>query len=310
MSESRPETSVDEPATEPSADGSEPVAEEPTADGSEAREEPKKKGSFFRELPFLILIALVLALLIKAFLVQAFYIPSGSMENTLAIKDRVLVNKLVYDFRDPHRGEVVVFNGKDTGFCPSGSCQENQGLIAQPRGFFGRLRNGIQRVLGFGAPSEKDFIKRVIGLPGDVVACCDANGRVTVNGVGLDEPYIFNTSTSGPRTSTFTDCQGTAKAGACVVPKGQLFVMGDHRDSSSDSRINGTIPAKKVIGRAFVVIWPPSHAKGLRVPRSIERSNAMNVVAMSPPVLGLAGALPITLLRRRRRTRRAGRRTA
>jgi signal peptidase I len=306
MSELSPESaaSVDGDSTATTVGGDAEPGGDSAAAGTPAKKGPRK-GSFFRELPFLVLVALVLALLIKAFLVQAFFIPSGSMENTLRIKDRVLVNKLVYDFRDPHRGEIVVFNGSGTGFCPGGPCkQESSAYLGKPTSFLGKLRQGVQRVLGFGAPSEKDFIKRVIGLPGDTVACCDSKGRVTVNRVPLDEPYILNTS-GGTPTSEFSKCMDHkgANLSPCTVPKGELFVMGDHRDQSSDSRVSGAIPISKVVGRAFVVIWPAGHAKGLRVPRSIERAKAAAVGALTPPVLGLLGALPIAVLRRRLRRR-------
>jgi signal peptidase I len=157
---------------------------------------PRKEssgGSFFRELPFLVLIAFVLALLIKAFLVQAFYIPSGSMEQTLAVRDRVLVNKLVYRFRDVHRGEIVVFNGLDS-WTPETE-------IAPPGNGLQRVLRSISGAVGVGAPNEKDFIKRVIGIPGDRVACC-TNGHVTVQPPGgspveLDEPYLYQDDTRG-----------------------------------------------------------------------------------------------------------------
>ena len=122
----------------------------------------------------------MLALLIKAFLVQAFWIPSQSMEQTLLIDDRVLVNKVVYQFRDVHRGEVVVFNGEGTGF------ESNANVVEEPGNVVSRFVRGAQHLLGLGAPSDKDFIKRVVGVGGDVVACCDAQGRVTVNGYPLD----------------------------------------------------------------------------------------------------------------------------
>ena len=284
------------------AGGEEPVvaAAEP-ADDVTAEETPQERsedheGSFLRELPFLLLIAFVLALLIKAFLVQAFFIPSGSMEQTLhgcpgCHGDRVLVNKLVYKFRDIHRGEIVVFNGLDS-FQP-------EVQVAPPKNGFDSFRRKVASLIGLGTPGEKDFIKRVIGLPGDTVACC-TNGNVTVNGVELHEPYVFE-----------DDHQ---QFGPTLVPKGKLFVMGDHRGRSSDSRINGPVPVDKVVGRAFVVVWPPSRMKGLRVPGEIEHANVPKPRALpapvwsaaaTPPVLGLAFAMPLTVVRRRRRRRSA-----
>ena len=204
------------------------------------------RGSFLRELPVLVLIAFVLALLIKALLVQAFWIPSESMERTLLINDRVLVNKVVYHFRDVHRGDIVVFNGDGTGF------QAHESVIAPPTNGFSRFVRGTQNLLGLGAPSDKDFIKRVIGVGGDTVSCCDAEGRVLVNGKALDEPYVFE-----------NDHQ---PFGPLKVPQGRLWVMGDHRGASSDSRANGTIPTSAVVGRAFVRVWPLGRFGFLTVP--------------------------------------------
>jgi signal peptidase I len=269
-----------------------PPAEEPGVGAPGGKE---STGSFLRELPFLLLIAFVLALLIKAFLVQAFFIPSGSMERTLhgcpgCGGDRVLVNKLVYKFRDINRGEIVVFNGLDSF--------QSEVVVPPPRNWLDSARRKFSSLVGLGAPGEKDFIKRVIGLPGDTVACC-TNNHVTVNGTELNEPYTFEDD-----YQTF---------GPTKVPPGKLFVMGDHRGRSSDSRVNGPVPIDKVVGRAFVVVWPPSRVKGLRVPGQIEHAHipppaalpapAWSVTA-TPPVLGLGLALPVTALRRRRRTRR------
>jgi len=194
----------------------------------------------------LVLVAFLLALLIKALLVQAFWIPSESMERTLLVNDRVLVNKVVYHFRDVHRGEVVVFNGKGTGF------DHAESIVPKPTNVVGRFVRDAQNLLGLGAPSETDFIKRVIGVGGDTVACCDAQGRVTVNGHPLDESYVFE-----------NDYQ---RFGPVKVPKGYLWVMGDHRGASSDARQNGPIPQSKVVGRAFVRVWPLSRFGFLGVP--------------------------------------------
>jgi len=273
-------------------------------------------GSFLRELPVLVVVALGLALLIKAFLVQAFYIPSGSMEQTLAIHDRVLVNKLVYDIRDIHRGEVVVFNGEGS-FSPDPDME----TAVEPSSGVQQVLATVRSAVGLGSPGEKDFIKRVIGLPGDRVACC-TDGHVTVQPEGgqpveLVEPYVY---TNSPATSFCAqgDGEGACPAGSqpVTVPPGRLFVLGDHRDNSSDSRahidtdpdMGGTIPQDRVIGRAFVVVWPFPHAAMLRVPgvfsdQALGLGSAAAVGA--PYALGLVGALPVTWLRRRRRRRTA-----
>jgi signal peptidase I len=270
-------------------------------------------GSFFRELPFLVLIAFVLALLIKAFLVQAFYIPSGSMQHTLELRDRVLVNKLVYHFRDIHRGEIVVFNGLDN-FTP-----ETQ--IPPPRNGLQRVLRSISGAVGVGAPNERDFIKRVIGIPGDRVACCTI-GHVTVQPPGgapveLDEPYLFEND-----QQVFCDAGSGADkcpAGApgVLVPKGRLWVMGDHRGASADSRTHisddnhGTVPVDKVIGRAFVIVWPVGRSTILHVPDTFHDSalgKAASVgVEGTPLALGLLGAFPVRGLGRRVRRRRSRR---
>jgi signal peptidase I len=269
-----------------------------------------KGGSFFRELPFLVVIAFLLALLIKAFLIQAFYIPSGSMQQTLELRDRVLVNKLVYDFREIHRGEIVVFNGLDS-FTPETE-------IAEPTNGVQRVLRAVSSAVGVGAPGEKDFIKRVIGVPGDRVACC-TDGKVTVQPEGadrpivLDEPYVFEDdrmpfcSAGTGETSCPTGAEGV------LVPEGRLWVMGDHRGSSSDSRAHidnadqGTVPQDKVIGRAFVIVWPLDRARVLSVPEAFTSSALGPVLSGAavgtPYALGLVGALPLVALRRRLRRR-------
>jgi signal peptidase I len=276
---------------------------------------PRKEssgGSFFRELPFLVLIAFVLALLIKAFLVQAFYIPSGSMQHTLELRDRVLVNKLVYRFRDIHRGEIVVFNGLDN-FTP-----ETQ--IPPPSNEVQRILRWVSGAIGVGAPNEKDFIKRVIGIPGDRVACC-TDGHVTVQPPGgkpvaLDEPYLFDDDKQVFCNAGSGSDKCPAGAPGVLVPPGRLWVMGDHRGYSSDSRAHitdanhGTVPTSKVIGRAFVIVWPLGRSTVLHVPATFERSalgTAAGIgVGGAPLALGLVGAFPVRALGRRlRRSRRA-----
>jgi signal peptidase I len=271
-----------------------------------------KGGSFFRELPFLVVIAFLLALLIKAFLIQAFYIPSGSMQQTLELRDRVLVNKLVYTFRDIHRGEIVVFNGLDS-FTP-------ETTIPEPANALQRVLRVVSSAVGVGAPGEKDFIKRVIGVPGDRVACC-TDGKVTVQPEGaerptvLDEPYVFEDNREVFCAAGLGEAACPEGAEGVLVPEGRLWVMGDHRGSSSDSRAhiddanNGTVPQDKVIGRAFVIVWPLDRVRVLSVPETFDSAlrvlgplPAYGLVA-TPWALGLVGALPVVALRRRLRSR-------
>jgi signal peptidase I len=260
-----------ESATEPTAE---------SAQDSKAGKKGRKQRPLSQELPVLLVVAILLALLLKAFVVQAFYIPSGSMERTLLIQDRVLVNKVIYRFRDIHRGEIVVFNGGGTGFTQSES------VIPPPTNAIGKASRSVQRVFGL-APGERDFVKRVIGVGGDTVACCDAQGRVTVNGVPLDEPYVFenNALDEGRTFAPFK------------VPEGQLWVMGDHRGDSGDSRLHGPIPTDRVIGRAFVRVWPLSRFGRLPVPQTF----ADDRVA-SGALLGFVAVPALLPLARRRRS--------
>ena len=310
LSETQPISESDAPESgAPESATAEPAAAEPAAaERAVPAPKPPHKTSFWKELPFLVLIALVLALLIKTFLVQAFYIPSASMENTLSggpyngkshPYDRVLVNKLIYRIRDIHRGEIVVFKGPK-------SWQESPEFVSHaPSNPIGRFFHDIGSAIGVAAPSSKDFIKRVIGVGGDTVSCKD--DKLYVNNVRLIEPFIYPGA---------NQCKDNAFDGqTVVVPKGRLFVMGDNRSGSADSRIHlgdgnqGTIPASDVIGRAFVVVWPPSDWKTLGVPGTFHQKGlAAAMAATDPLVLGFAGALPLTLLRRtaahRRRVRR------
>jgi signal peptidase I len=218
----------------------------------------RKEMPLWQELPLLLVVAFCLAVLIRTFLVQAFYIPSGSMENTLLIKDRVLVNKVVYDMRDPLRGEVVVFRGTDD-WAPEVTEEVSNTFLA-------KLGRTVGDLVGVSRPGERDFIKRVIGLPGDKVACCDSGGRITVNGVGIDEAYIaegFNSDLSQPPIAG--QCT-SRRFNEVTVPEGQMFVMGDHRSVSQDARCQGPVPIENVIGRAFVVVWPSERFTSLDVP--------------------------------------------
>ncbi|MBB2942216.1 signal peptidase I [Actinoplanes lutulentus] len=218
----------------------------------------RKEMPLWQELPLLLVVAFCLAVLIRTFLVQAFYIPSGSMEHTLEIQDRVLVNKVVYDMRDPLRGEIVVFRGTDDWAPEVTETVSNT--------FLAKLGRTIGDLVGVSRPGERDFIKRVIGLPGDKVACCDEQGRITVNGIGIDEPYIsegFNSDLNQPPIPG--QCT-SRRFSEVVIPAGQMFVMGDHRSVSQDARCQGPVPIENVIGRAFVVVWPSDRFTSLNVP--------------------------------------------
>jgi signal peptidase I len=190
-----------------------------------------------RETVILVALAVLLAVVFKTFLVAAFYIPSGSMEPTLNISDRVLVEKLSYRFGEIEHGDVVVFVHDEAGAGPAGPSNP-------VTGFFSSLGQAI----GVVPPSDRDFIKRVIGLPGDTIEC---NGRVVRNGQPLTEPYV-------PAGVTTTGCEKVR------VRPGELYVMGDNRSNSQDSRTFGVIQESDVVGRAFVRIWPLTHTGWLR----------------------------------------------
>lgn len=190
-------------------------------------------SSFFRELPVLLLVAFVLAFLLRTFVIQVFYIPSSSMEPTLQIDDRMVVEKLTYRFREPVRGEIVVFEG------------ESFGTVDPDASAVTRVVRGVGQFLGVVPASARDFVKRVIGLPGDEIRI--EEGRVYVNGELLDEPYVV-----------FDD---PSDFGPVTVPDDSLFFLGDNRPNSSDSRRSlGFVPRENVVGRAAVIIWPLDHA--------------------------------------------------
>ncbi len=224
---------------------------------SRGRRRREPKGFWAREVVLIVVIALVVAALVRAFVAQAFFIPSGSMQNTLAIGDRILVEKVSTEVGSPHRGDVIVF--KD----PGGWLQSTPSSSSLP----GRwIRDGLQFVGLAPANADQDLVKRVIGVGGDHVVCCNASGQITVNGVALNETsYIY--PGDAPSTMKFD----------VTVPKGYLWVLGDHRSDSADSRFHqndatgGMVPVGDVIGRAFVVVWPISHWSTLTRPATFSQ---------------------------------------
>ena len=205
----------------------------------------RAKGGGLRELPILIISALVLSMIVKTFAVQFFYIPSGSMENTLRVNDRVAVNKLANFFGEIKRGEVVVFRDP-ASWLPE---QEPSGS-----GILSKVKVGLEFVGVLPDPAKQYLIKRVIGVGGDHIICCDKNGLLKINGTSIKEPYIYKGNT--PSDNTFD----------VTVPKGFIWVMGDHRAASADSRFHtddphkGMVPLSNVTGRAVFIIWPIKHA--------------------------------------------------
>jgi signal peptidase I len=203
-----------------------------------------RKGSVLREFPILVIVALAVSLLIKTFLVQFFYIPSGSMENTLQIQDRVAVNKVPFISGSISRGDVVVFRDPANWLPEPYEGAENK-VVA-------KIKEGLVAVGVLPNPAKQYLVKRVIGVAGDHIICC-SNGKLTINGTETNEPYIF--AGNKPSDLDFN----------VTVPEGKIWVMGDHRGSSADSRYhqddvnNGFVPVEKVTGRVFAIIWPLKH---------------------------------------------------
>lgn len=201
-----------------------------------------KKGSFLRELPIIVVSALIVSIVVKTFLLHFFYIPTGSMENTLQIGDRIAVNKFGALFSEVKRGEVVVFGDPDKWL---GEIQ--QSTDSKP---IAMIKSGLITVGVLPDPAKQYLIKRVIGVGGDNVTCCDENEKLQVNGISIDEPYIYNGDK--PSETKFN----------VEVPQGFIWVMGDHRAASADSRYQtdsahgGMVPLSKVVGRATFIVWP------------------------------------------------------
>jgi signal peptidase I len=223
-------------------EGQAPGADGEGAEDTSEKQQPKKKGSFWKELPILLGVAILVAIVVRTWVVQTYYIPSGSMETTLQVNDRVLVNKLVYDFSEPERGEIIVFTAPESW----------RSVMA-----------------------EDEFIKRIIAVGGDHVVCCDDEGRITVNGQPLDESsYLYTDPMTGEQD------QPSQNPFDVIVPEGRLWVMGDHRSASGDSRERfvrsggsveaSTISVDAVIGKAFVLFWPVGDFNWFAIPATYD----------------------------------------
>jgi signal peptidase I len=202
----------------------------------------RNRGSLLKELPILVVVALVVSLLIKNFVVQFFYIPSGSMENTLQVKDRVAVNKVPFISNSINRGDVVVFRDPNNWLPEVFDYGTNK--------YVAKAKSALVAVGVLPNPAKQYLVKRVVGVAGDHIVCCTKNDKLSINGVEVTEPYIF--AGNKPSEMTFD----------VTVPKGKIWVMGDHRGASADSRYHqedvnkGFVPVSKVTGRVVAVIWP------------------------------------------------------
>jgi signal peptidase I len=312
----------------PTADSSVPGGPPAAAKPAERRRSRWSK----LELPLLIAVAIAIAIVLKTFVVQPFYIPSQSMEQTLhgcpgCSGDRILVFKPVYHVRDPHPGDVVVFRAPQDWDELAG-VQLSSNPVAHAVQLFGQL-------VGVVPPSEKDLVKRVIAVGGQTVRCCDNNGNVQISDHGaegpwrsLNEPYIFeNSSWSLPANPGQRSPDDTRSFGPVTVPEGRLWVMGDHRSDSADSRyhcgdgvggkncdpMSSTVGNDDVIGKAVVIAWPPSRWRTLGTPQTFT-SLGLSGPGLTGPELGALPAQPAAAAllfaggiggwRRRRRRRR------
>ncbi len=276
-----------------------PEGERAAGAHQESGRKGKKKGSFWRELPILIVTALVLTVLIQAFLARVYVIPSQSMEQTLhgcpgCSNDRVLVDKVSYHFTDPQPGDVVVFRGPD-------SWGQNDFGAPEPTNPVAQFFQGAASLVGMGAPGEKDFVKRVIATGGQTVECCDPQNRVLVDGNPLNEDaYLFYEQGPGAEQQEFDQV---------TVPDGHLWVMGDNRNDSADSRYqgggdeNGAVPVDNVIGKAQVIVLPPTRWQN--IPEPDPQAVALGAPAWqsgAPLGVGLAAAFPVVWTGRKLRT--------
>lgn len=248
---------------------------------------PSKKRPLWRELLTLLVIAFVLTFIIQQFLGRVYSIPSGSMEQTLhgctgCTNDRVLVDKLVYDFRDPRPGDVIVFQGPATW-------TENDIAPAGPSNGLVRGLQWLGSLVGLAPPNERDFVKRVIAVGGQTVQCCDDRGRVLVDGKPLDEPYIYWMNGKP---------DGRQRFDPVTVPAGMLWVMGDNRSDSCDSRcqggggLRGVVPVDDVIGKVRYIVLPPNRWRGV----GDHDPQASASVAMSAPGWQQGGPLGVGVI--------------
>ncbi|MFF4958544.1 signal peptidase I [Streptomyces sp. NPDC001222] len=231
----------------------------------------KRRRSAVKEIPLLVGVAVLIALVLKTFLVQAFVIPSGSMENTIQVGDRVLVDKFTPWFGSkPQRGDVVVFQDPGDWLAGEKTTKKNDPVVIK------QVKEGLTWIGLLPSDNDKDLIKRVVAVGGDTVRCCDTQGRVTVNGMPLNEPYIH----PGNKPSDFSF--------QVTVPPGRLWVMGDHRANSADSRYHrteaysGTVSEKSVVGRAMVIAWPVGHWTRLREPDTYASVPSGSTTALGP----------------------------
>lgn len=246
----------------------------------------------------LLLVAFCAAVLLRSFAIQTFDIPSGSMEKTLQVGDRVLVNKLVYSLREPQRGEVVVFKGTDRW--------ASEVQLPTETTLLGDIGRVLGDLIGIAAPNEKDLVKRIIAISGDTVFCCDDDGKVVINGVSLDEsPYLYDDANLD-EDPTANNCLAR-RFGPVHVPQGHVFVMGDHRGDSKDSRCQGFVPVENFIGRAINVVWPRDHWSALDIPPGFAAipppsetppDGDDELIGASVQLVTLVGLLPLPLFSR------------
>jgi signal peptidase I len=280
--------------------GARPAAEyreQAEASGRKARTGRRRRPTFWKELPLLVVVALLLTFLIQTFLGKVYVIPSGSMETTLhgctgCNNDRVLVDKISFGFSDPAPGDVVVFRGPDSW--------SSEIVVQDPGNPVARGFQQFGSLIGLAPPDEKDFVKRVIAVGGQTVSCCDSRNRVMVDGEPLDEPYVYYLPEAGPaRQSPF---------GPITVPEGHLWMMGDSRNNSADSRVpdHGPVPVDNVIGKASVIVLP--FARFGWIDAVDPQSTAVGMAGTgegAPLALGLLGTLPLAAGRRRLQRRDA-----